>query len=102
MSIVDNIIVPLTLGIALGALFFGGLWLTVKKAVGSAYTALWFLASSLLRTGLVLAGFYYAADGHWQRLLICLIGFIVARFLALRLTRSFEEKQTALKNPSQS
>jgi F1F0 ATPase subunit 2 len=98
MSTADNIIIPLSLGIVLGALFFGGLWLTVRKAVGSTYSALWFLASSLLRTGLVLAGFYYVADGHWQRLFICLLGFIAARFLVLSFTRSFEKKQTLLKN----
>jgi F1F0 ATPase subunit 2 len=98
MSTSDNIIIPLSLGIVLGALFFGGLWLTVKKAVGSTYSALWFLASSLLRNAIVLAGFYFTAGGHWQRLLICLLGFIAARFLVLSLTRSFEKKQTLLKN----
>jgi len=102
MNTTDNLILPLILGIAAGTLFFGGLWLTVKKAVGSKYSAMWFLASSLLRTGVALVGFYYAANGHWQRLLICLLGFIVARFLVLSRTRSFEEKQTALKKSGQS
>src|SRR5271165_4378303 len=83
-------------GILLGTLFFGGLWLTVKKAVASKNPALWFLASSLVRTGIVLTGFYYVANGNWQRLVICLTGFIAARFLVLWRTKSFEQKHLQL------
>ncbi len=98
----DIMILLLIAGIILGALFFGGLWLTVKKAVGSNYTALWFLASSLLRTAVALAGLYYVADGNWQRLLICLLGFIAARFLVMSLTKSFEKRTNTAKKLSQS
>jgi F1F0 ATPase subunit 2 len=41
----------------------------------------------LLRTGIVLAGFYFVGGGRWQRLLVCLLGFSIARFLVMRLTR---------------
>ena len=91
-----NIIIPLIAGIILGGLFFGGLWLTVKKAVKSKYTAIWVSASSLLRTGVALVGFYYVADGNWQRLLICVLGFITARFLIMWLTKSYDHKQLRL------
>lgn len=80
-------------GIVLGTLFFGGLWLTVKKAVGSKNTALWFLGSSFLRVSMVLIGFYFIGQGNWQRLLICVFGFIAARFLVMRVTRFIEQKQ---------
>ena len=50
-------------GIALGILFFYGLWLTVKKAVTAKTPALWFLGSSLIRTAIILAGFYYISQG---------------------------------------
>lgn len=83
-------------GIFLGTVFFGGLWLTVKKAVASASPAIWFLASSLVRTGIVLAGFYYITDGDWQRLVVCLLGFIAARFMVIRITRSLEQKHIQL------
>ena len=83
-------------GILLGTVFFGGLWLTVKKAVAAANPALWFLASSLVRTAIVLAGFYYIANGDWQKLVICLLGFIAARFMVLRLTKSLEQKHIQL------
>ncbi len=73
-------------GAALGVIFFGGLWWTVRKSVASKRPALWFFGSLLLRTAIVLAGFYLVSDGRWQRILACLIGFFVARFIVtLRL-----------------
>ena len=73
-------------GGALGAMFFGGLWWTVQKALSSKRPALWFFGSLLLRMPLVLAGFYFVAGGHWQRLLACLAGFVIARLIVTRLT----------------
>jgi len=74
-------------GAGLGAFFFGGLWWTVRKGVSSSRPALWFLGSGLLRMSLVLAGFYFVADGQWKRLVACLVGFIIARFVVMWLTR---------------
>lgn len=75
-------------GLVLGAVFFGGLWWTVRKGISSSRPALWFLGSLLLRTGIVLAGFYFVGGNQWQRLLACLLGFVIARFLVIRLTRA--------------
>ena len=72
-------------GIVLGALFFGGLWWTVRTALSSRQPALWFLGSFLVRAGIVLAGFYVVAGGHWERLLASLLGFVIARYLVTRL-----------------
>lgn len=73
-------------GLFLGAIFFGGLWWTVRKGVSSKRPVLWFLGSLLLRTGVVVAGFYVVSDGHWPRLLACLFGFAVARLIVIWLT----------------
>lgn len=78
-------------GAALGALFFGGLWWTVRKSVSSPRPALWFFGSFLLRTSLTLAGFYGVAGSHWQRLLACLVGFVMARLIILQLTRTAQK-----------
>lgn len=64
------LILTLLAGLGLGGVFFGGLWWTVKKGVSSPWPALWFCVSLALRTSLVLLGFYFIADGHWQRLLL--------------------------------
>ncbi|MES1998900.1 MAG: ATP synthase subunit I [Pseudomonadota bacterium] len=74
-------------GVLLGGFFFGGLWWTVHKAISSRQPALWFLGSMLLRTGIVLPGFYFVSGGDWKRLLASLFGFIIARLVVTRLTR---------------
>ena len=78
-------------GILLGTFFFGGLWWTVRKGVSAKQPALLFLGSLLLRTGVALAGFYFIGRGHWERLLVCLLGFVMARLFATRFTRAAEK-----------
>ena len=73
-------------GGVLGAMFFGGLWWTVQKGVSSKQPALWFFGSLLLRMSIAVAGFYFVSGGHWERLLACLLGFVIARFIVMRLT----------------
>ena len=78
-------------GVLLGALFFGGLWWTVQKGVSSKQPARWFFGSLLLRMSVALAGFYVVSGGHWKRLLACLLGFVMARLIVMRLTRAVEK-----------
>jgi F1F0 ATPase subunit 2 len=75
-------------GVLLGAIFFGGLWWTVRKCVSSDQPAFWVSGSALLRTGIALAGFHFIAQGHWERLVACLCGFILARAIVTWLTRA--------------
>jgi F1F0 ATPase subunit 2 len=72
-------------GLLLGASFFYGLWWTVRKGVSSKRPAPWFLGSLLLRTVVVIAGFYVVSNGQWRHLLACLLGFAMARFIVTRL-----------------
>ena len=73
-------------GLLLGAFYFGGLWWTVRRGVLSKHPALWFSGSMLLRTSMVLVGFYVVGRGQWERLVVCLLGFVLARVLVtLRL-----------------
>jgi F1F0 ATPase subunit 2 len=88
-----TMVLALVAGILLGAIFFGGLWWTVRKAVSSNRSALWFIGSMLLRTGIALAGFYFVSGGDWERLLLCLLGFVMARLFVTWLTRSPGENQ---------
>lgn len=71
----------------LGAIFFGGLWWTVRRAVSSKRPALWFVGSLMLRMSITLAGFYLVGHNHWERLLLCLLGFIMARQVVTWITR---------------
>ena len=91
---------PLTLALAgfagsgLGALFFGGLWWTVRKAISANQPALWRLGSVLLRMAIALVGFYVVSGGHLGRLLACLGGFTLARFAVTWLTRPPQNART--------
>jgi len=81
-------------GVLLGAVFFGGLWWTVRKGLSSNHPALWFLGSLLLRTSITATGFVFVASGHWERLLVCLVGFVMARLTVVRLTQSWADVRT--------
>jgi len=83
-------------GVGLGALFFVGLWWTVRRGISSKRPARWFFGSLLLRMVIVLAGFYLIAGGRWERLLACLLGFILVRFIVvLRVHTCFRPQAVA-------
>ena len=72
-------------GFALGAGYAAMLWITVRRLAQMRYPAIELLGSAVLRLALPLVGLYVVMDGRWERLLIGLLGFAVARFVATRL-----------------
>ncbi len=81
-------------GILLGGFFFGGLLWTSRRGLLSKNPAFLFISSALIRFGVTLAGFYFLAAPFWDRIIICLIGFIAARYLIIR----FVQQSVAEKN----
>ena len=81
------LVVDVLAGGALGALFFGGLFWTVRRGLSARRPALWMFASLMLRTFIVVAGFYAVGQGDWQRLLACLAGFVGARIVAIHFAQ---------------
>ena len=75
-----------------GAIFFGGLLWTVHKGVSAKHPAFWFLGSMLLRTCIVVLGFYFILGNSWQRLVAGLLGFIFARLIVIRFTRVAQQQ----------
>lgn len=96
MSEAAYLVVAGVQGTLLGAVFFGGLWWTVRRAVLSKQPAVWFLASLAVRTLIAIAGFWLAARGDWRRLVACLVGFVVSRIVIIRLTAVGVEKEGRL------
>ena len=78
----------------LGSVFFGGLWWTVRKSVTSQQPALWIFGSLLVRMSVALTGFYFVSASHWERMLLCLLGFVSARLVVTWLTRPNLADQT--------
>lgn len=91
------ILFALIAGLALGALFFGGLWFTVKKAIQAKIPALWIIGGFVTRMAIALTGFYFVSQGDWRKLLSCLLGFIAARIIVLQITKRIDRKRLPLK-----
>ena len=88
MSDIGLVIDALAVGMVLGALFFGGLWWTVRRGLTVANPALWLGLSALIRVAITVLGLYYIARSGWPSLLACLCGLLIARVAVMRLTRS--------------
>jgi F1F0 ATPase subunit 2 len=91
----------LVAGALLGAMFFGGLWWTVLRTATSTQPGLWVLSSLLLRLGLTLAGFWLVGAGDWKRLLLCLVGFLLARGVATWLAQPATSPRRRIRNGDQ-
>jgi F1F0 ATPase subunit 2 len=87
MNDILNLAPALIAGLVLGGMFFGGLWRTIQKGVHSSHPTRWFFGSLLLRMSMTLVGFHLVSNGHWEKLLSCLLGFLLARLLVTRLLR---------------
>ncbi len=79
-----SVIAYLLAGGALGTMFFGGLWWTVRSALASANPALWLVISSVLRIAALLAAFYLISRIEWWGLIAALAGFLLVRVAAAR------------------
>ena len=75
-------------GFFLGIIFFGGLWWTVRIGLESKNPATLFIMSFLVRTTSVMAGFYFLIDGHWERLVTSLMGFLIGKIIIIQFTKS--------------
>lgn len=82
MNSIVGYVLAFAAGLALGYIFFAGLWFTVRRLPSARRPWLWISLSLFLRFGISLAGFYLIArGGHWIRVLFCLAGFIAVRLV---------------------
>jgi F1F0 ATPase subunit 2 len=82
--------IALAAGAALGAVYFGLLWLTVRAIPRSKSPAALVFGSLLGRLALALGVFYFVMDGRWERLLVCLAGFLIVRQVMIVRVRPHE------------
>jgi len=69
-----------TAGAALGAAYFTGLWWTVRRLSKVQHPSKLLMGSFGVRIAMVLAGFFLIMHGgHWERLAVAMLGFIVVR-----------------------
>jgi F1F0 ATPase subunit 2 len=72
-------------GIILGAFYFYGLWLTVRRLPSARRPVVMSLSSFFGRLAVVLVGFYFVTADHWERLVVCLVGFLAARLVLVKI-----------------
>ena len=72
----------IVVGMVLGAIFFGGLWMTVRQMTTSKRPGMLFLSSVVVRMLIVVGGIWYFAAGDAVAIGACLLGFIALRLLA--------------------
>lgn len=72
-------------GLALGLFYFGGLWITVRRLTCGKRPGMLMLGSFAARLLITLFGFYLVMDGSWERILACMAGFLVTRFVMTRM-----------------
>lgn len=76
--------VSLLAGAGLGYIFFWGLWQTVNRIPSVDKPYLWMFSSFLIRTAIVILGFYLLLQYQWQFVAVALIGFVAIRMILLR------------------
>lgn len=90
-------ILPLALalvaGVGLGLFYFGGLWLTVRRLPTCRWPIPMVLASFVGRTAVAVISFYFVMDGRWERILVCLAGFMMVRLFMISRMRAGEASQ---------
>ncbi len=83
------LLLSFTAGLFLGAFYFGGLWLTLRRLPGSTQPALLALGSFLGRSAVCLLGFYLVAESGLWGLVASVAGFVSIK-VALALWLGFE------------
>lgn len=79
------IIVRFMAGIALGFLFYGGLWFTVRQLPVSRHPAWLTFGSFWLRSAIVVTGLLIVMNQHWEYALVCLAGFTAGRLAVSKI-----------------
>lgn len=88
-----HIVLGLIAGAALGALYFGGLWLTIKDVAEAKYAAARILGSFVLRGAIVLGGFYLVLQLGLPALAAAMVAFLAVRIVSTRVVRPNSQQQ---------
>jgi F1F0 ATPase subunit 2 len=73
------------LGLILGGAYFGALWWTIGRLPGTSRPTFWLAGSFIVRISLAMGAFYLLLLQGVSALAAALVGFLLARFLWLRL-----------------
>lgn len=72
------------IGFVAGLAYYVGLWWTIRKVVTARQPKMLLTASFLVRVTLLMLVFILVMQDDWLRLVFCLMGFVLARFVTVR------------------
>jgi len=79
-----NFLIVFIVGMLVGVFYFGTLWVIVRQLPRVKRPALLILSSFFARNAVTVLVFYFIMDGRWERLITCLLGFLLARTVIVR------------------
>jgi F1F0 ATPase subunit 2 len=80
-----SLVIGVAVGLGLSVVFYGGLWITIRRLLVTRHPVAVTLGSMVFRTALTLAGVVLVARGQWQNALACVAGFVIGRIVVSRL-----------------
>jgi len=89
--------VGLFVGIILGIIFFGGLYLTVEKLKTVKSPSILLLLSFFLRMAILLGGLYLVSRNGFKDILFALLGIILVKFVMIFLAKRSQGQSTKMK-----
>ena len=70
-------------GLSIGAIYFFFMWQTVKNLTEHERPKFHMIITGFLRVLLVSGAFVLVANGDWLRMVGCLLGFMIARYVGV-------------------
>jgi len=89
-SEIFSFVTPFFAGIFVSLLYHIGLWWTVKALPSSQRPALLSIGSFYIRMAITLSVFYLVMNNRWERLVVCLLGFLVVKYTMMHKLRPGE------------
>ncbi|AVZ29515.1 ATP synthase subunit I [Nodularia spumigena] len=93
MNNIIYLLIALPLGFTLGIFYFVNLWITVRQIPTTQWPFRLIVGSFVGRTSITILGFYLIMDGSWQRMLISLVGFVLARSILINYWQPKQESK---------
>ena len=78
------LLVAFLAGMGLALIYFRLLWATVKRLCSVRRPLMFVAGSFIARMLMLLSGFYLVMAGQWERLVACLLGFLLMREIYVR------------------
>jgi F1F0 ATPase subunit 2 len=79
-----HVLLSFITGMALGTIYFSGLWSTVKNLQDSERPLALVFWSFMARASIAVTGFYVVMNGRWEQLAAALFGFLLMREILVR------------------